>query len=83
MILPTKGIESDRALLSLGAGILPLLDESKTVSRLWEEFREGRRAESRVTFEWFVLALDLLYALGAIELERGRVTRRRRPEEEP
>ena len=77
MILPTKGIEADRALLSVGAEILRRLDETKTVSRLWEEFREERRECSRVTFEWFVLSMDLLFLLGLVELDHGRIGRTR------
>ncbi len=30
----------------------------------------------RITYDWFVLALDLLYSLGTIELENGLVARR-------
>lgn len=70
MILPTKGIAPNQALLTVGAMILRLLDRPKTVSRLWDEFRL-HAVESR--FDWFVLGLDLLYLLGAIEMERGRV----------
>jgi hypothetical protein len=78
MILPTKRLSPDRALLAVGAEILTLLDEPKTVSRLWEETRltRARRAHSAaVTYDWFVLALDLLYLLSAIDLERGRIRR--------
>ena len=35
MILPTKGLALDRALLSVGAEVLRRLDRPKTVSRLW------------------------------------------------
>jgi ABC-3C biological conflict system middle component len=79
MILPTKGINADRALLSVGADILRLLDEPKTVSRLWDEARLTRimrKTSATLSFDWFVLALDLLYALGIVELEQGRLVRR-------
>ena len=79
MILPTKGIHADRALLSVGADILRLLDEPKTVSRIWDEARStrsARKASTTLSFDWFVLALDLLYALGVVELEQGRLVRR-------
>lgn len=78
MILPTKRISQDRALLSIGADILFLLREPKTVSLLWEEFqraREGTKGTKTVTYDWFVLALDFLYTLHAIELEHGRIQR--------
>ncbi|MFC2057002.1 ABC-three component system middle component 6 [Chloroflexota bacterium] len=76
MILPTKRLGEDRALLKIGAEIIKGLDESKTVSRLWDELqqsRNGHAEESVVTYDWFILSLDLLYALGTIELEHGRI----------
>ncbi|AEI63783.1 ABC-three component system middle component 6 [Corallococcus macrosporus] len=79
MILPTKGIRADRALLSVGADVLRLLDEPKTVSRIWDEVRSAwglREGASRLSFDWFVLALDLLYVLGAVDMEHGRLVRR-------
>ena len=79
MILPTKHLSEDRALLGIGAEILRLLDEPKTVSRLWHELRHQGRSPplSSITYDWFVLALDLLYALKAIDLERGRLKKAR------
>ena len=73
MILPTKGISTRQALLALGADVLRALTESMTVSRLWHEFRLANAAH--VTFDRFVLTLDMLYALGAVELEHGRLRR--------
>lgn len=81
MILPTKRVSAERALITVGADVLRLLDEPKTISRLWDEFKKIRmkQAESAViTFDWFVLALDLLYLCGAIETERGRIWKRGR-----
>ncbi len=76
MILPTKRLGQDRALLTVGGEILGLLDEPKTVSRVWEEFKRQRGTPpdtAPVTFDWFVLALDFLHALRAVEWERGRL----------
>jgi len=75
MILPTKGIPPRRALVTLGADILRLLTETKTVSRLWDDFRRARVTTADVTFDWFVLSLDLLFLMGAVEFDRGRVRR--------
>jgi hypothetical protein len=76
VILPTKGIAADRALLSLGGEVLRRLDEPKTVSRVWDEMRRARMPlTSSLTFDWFVLALDLLCSLGAIQLEKGRLVK--------
>ena len=76
MILPTKGIAPDRALISVGARVLQLLSEPKTVSRVWDEIRTATPPLSGISFDWFVLSLDLLFAVGAIDLERGRLHRR-------
>lgn len=79
MILPTKRLPEDRALLVVGAQVLDLLDESKTVSRLWDELklsREPMLGYTHLPYEWFVLALSFLFAIGAIDFHRGRLSRR-------
>jgi len=81
MILPTKGIPPQRALVSLGGEILRLLTETKTVSRLWDDFQKARQQTPDVTFDWFVLSLDFLFLVGAVELERGRLRRVEIPED--
>jgi hypothetical protein len=76
MILPTKRLNPDRALLYIGAEILFLLREPKTVSRLWDELKKTRaahRINAPLTFDWFVVALDMLFSLNAVEIERGRI----------
>ena len=81
MILPTKRITASRALLGVGANVLRLLDEPKTVSRLWEEVKVLQADPSgnvALTFDWLILSLDLLFAMDAIEMDRGRVQRQRR-----
>lgn len=78
MILPTKHIRADRSLLGVGADILPILNEPKTISRIWEEFRSRRARHPNmapITYSWFVLALDLLYLLNAVDYEGGRLQR--------
>lgn len=80
MILPSKHLPQNRALLDVGAHILSFLVRPKTVSALWEELNWYEASLStmprQITYDWFLLALDLLYALGAIELESGLVARR-------
>ena len=74
MILPTKGIAPDRALITVGAMVLQQLTEPKTVSRIWEDLRQEGGADL-VPFDWFVLSLDLLFTIGTVELDRGRLRR--------
>ena len=80
MILPSKHLPQDRALLTVGAHVLTFLAHPKTVSALWEELNRSdaglAATPRRVSYDWFLLALDLLYALGTIELESGLVARR-------
>jgi len=83
MLLPTKGISSDRALLTVGGHIISLLDSPATVSGLWERFRARAQktgSPTTVTFDWFALALTMLFAIQAIrwtsagQLERCHVS---------
>lgn len=76
MILPTKYLSHDRALLSIGGEILKYLEEPRTVSALWDCVRDAhnyKRAATPVSFDWFVLALNLLYAISAVEYREGVV----------
>lgn len=76
MILPTKHLSQDRSLLYVGGEIIRLLNEPKTVSRLWQELQSARSAEptlAPLTYDWFVLSLDLLYLMNAITIDRGRI----------
>ncbi len=78
MILPTKHIRGDRALIGVGGEILRHLRQPMTVSRLWDEVRAARAAyaqASPMSYEWFVLALDLLFIMGAVNLDRGVLQR--------
>jgi hypothetical protein len=76
MILPSKHLRPDRALLTVGGDLLGFLREPMTVSRLWDELRSERSQKANsasVNYDWFVLALDLLFLVGAVELERGLI----------
>ena len=76
MILPTKRLPEDRALIRIGADILALLGEPKTISRLWILLRKRRAAKGItevITFDWFVLGLDMLFALNLVDLNEGRL----------
>jgi hypothetical protein len=78
MILPTKYLPQDRALLGVGAEILGQLKEPRSVSELWEGVREARDRASAATplsFDWFVLALNLLYAMAAVDYTNGVIRR--------
>jgi len=73
MILPSKHLSQQRALLSVGAKILQHLQMPKTVSAIWEELTKADddKALSNMGYNSFILALDLLYSISAIEMEDG------------
>ena len=80
MILPTKGIAPDRSIIGVGGDILGLMREEPIgVSTLWERYakhRKRRGYDAPVTFDWFILALDFLFMIGAVELDdRGRLVK--------
>ncbi len=80
MILPSKHLHQDRALLTVGARILQHLYQPKTISALWEELPRKDAEALKVTpplrYDGFVLALDLLFMVGAIELHEGLLGRK-------
>ena len=80
MILPSKHLSADRALLTVGAEILSRLAEPKSVSVLWEKLRQGKLAKQNtkpLSYTSFVLALDLLCMIGAIEMKNNLISRGR------
>jgi len=73
MILPTKHIAQNEALIGVGATVLAHLSGPMTVSGLWERLRSERNVG---TFERFVLATNLLFLIGAVDIRDGLITRR-------
>lgn len=81
MILPTKHLPTDRSLIAIGADLVKLLDEPKSVSTLWLEFQElNERQNRRITFDWFTLAIAMLYAIDAVGQRGHRIHRREEPQ---
>lgn len=81
MILPTKHMSQERATLTVGARLLGHLAQSKTVSSLWDEISrsvyEHGAPQPGLRYDAYVLALDLLFAMGAIRMEDGLLSRAR------
>jgi len=79
MLLPTKGIEPERALLTIGARIVSLLESPATITGLWERFLESSKEDRRglgISFDWFALAITMLFAINIVEWdENGRLVR--------
>ena len=73
--MPSKHLQEERALLVVGSEVLRLLNEPKTVSRLWDDLKRYRQARNNflISYDWYILSLDMLYALGVINLDQGRL----------
>jgi len=80
MIFPGKHISQEKALLTVGAELLKNLDRPKTVSAIWEDIRQPTSgthgAITNLSYDWFILALDLLFIFDAIEIHDGLLKRR-------
>jgi len=72
MILPTKHISEEQALIGVGAVVLRHLERPQTVTSLWNKVRDHRAVG---TYERFVLTLDLLYIIGVVTLTQGMIKR--------
>jgi hypothetical protein len=79
MLLPTKHLAADRSLMSVGSRVLSHLSMPSSVSELWHsmEVEQQERGLHRVSFDWFLLALSMLYAIGKISFNGGVVARER------
>jgi len=75
MILPTRNIAPDRALLTVSGEVFQLLRHPETVSGLWDRIR-GANASRPLAYSWFLLAVDLLFVLGLVAYDdRGLLVR--------
>jgi len=72
MIMPSKHISEEQALIGVGATLLRHLGRPQTVTSLWEMVREDCTVG---TYERYVLALDLLHITGLISMSRGMIQR--------
>ena len=74
MILPTPDAPEAESLLAAGAVLLHELDHPRTVSDLWEMVKGNGIA----TFAHFVLAAEMLYAIGVVSFRDGLLEKHRR-----
>lgn len=80
MLLPTKGVSADRALLTVGSEILEELGSPMSVTTLWEKYRRRTVGSSSgshlITFDWFSLALAFLFTATLVEFSDDGYLRR-------
>jgi hypothetical protein len=72
MILPTKHISVSRSFLGSGAIIIEQMNHSETITTLWNKVSTNPNFDS---FEKFILTLDFLYMIGAIQIDEGLLRR--------
>ncbi len=78
MILPTKHLSSERALISVASEVLELISNKSTVSSVWNDLQENHSVLLKygdVPYDWYVLSLVLLYMMGLIDKDNGYLIR--------
>ena len=75
MILPSRSVREEQSLLGIGAVALGHLERPQTVTGLWEKMRDGNAA---LAYGRFVLALDILYIAGAVDLSGDVISKKNR-----
>ncbi len=71
MLMPDKHIRFAESLLGLGAFVIDALETPKSLDTLWQALREAiesGRLPARHGFDQLVLAVDMLYSIGAVRL---------------
>ncbi|WP_069997797.1 ABC-three component system middle component 6 [Cellulosilyticum sp. I15G10I2] len=75
MIMPSKHMQLSASLIGLGAFILKILDTPLTVDECWnrlnKEYIERGIIKKKHSFDNFILTVDLLYMIGAVNLSSG------------
>ena len=74
-LLPDKHVPTRRSLVGIGSLLLAHLESESTVSGLWDQVKCHDQVGS---FRNFVMSLDYLYTIGAIDYQRGLLTRTKR-----
>lgn len=74
-LLPNKHVPTNRSLVGIGALLLDSMEAISTVSGLWDVVKDEQELGS---FYNFVLSLDYLYAVGAIDYKDGMLSRSQR-----
>lgn len=79
MLLPEKHIMLSESILGLGGFLLKFIIKPQNVDDIWIEFNKSVKSKEFPkyhSFDNFILALDFLYMVGAIELDsKGKLIR--------
>lgn len=72
MIMPNKYLKEEDTLLGSSAIIFDNLNETQTLSELWDKVKQY---DAVYNFERFILSLDILYLLGFIDFNGKSIIR--------
>ncbi|MDO4926748.1 MAG: hypothetical protein Q3980_13960 [Turicibacter sp.] len=76
MILPKKHVKLSESLFAIGAILLTTLKDNPSVDKIWNTISNDKNLNITISFDNFILALDYLYTIGAIDInEKGGVYR--------
>ncbi|MCG7990591.1 MAG: hypothetical protein JAY98_03530 [Candidatus Thiodiazotropha lotti] len=78
MILPSKHLSPDRALITVASEVLEMVGSRSTVSSIWNDLKDSRKEKVRfdtLSYDWFILSLTLLFIMGIIEEDAGIIKR--------
>jgi len=77
MILPTKHLRSEASLVYVGGIIQSIVASNPlTVDQLWHLTKKEYIKHSQdyeITYDWFILALSLLFTINSISFSEGRL----------
>ena len=72
MIMPSKYLREEEALIGISAALLPLVENNGNLPALWDS---AKKITAVGSFERFILALDFLYLLGLVDLHKNKIVR--------
>ena len=72
MIMPSKYLREDEALIGISAALLPLVENNGNLAALWES---AKKIDAIGSFERLFFALDFLYLLGLVDLQNNKIVR--------
>ena len=77
MILPTKHLRSEASLIYVGGIIHNIIATTPlSIDQLWHITKHEyvkRFQDCDITYDWFILALSMLYTISAVSFVDGRI----------
>lgn len=77
VLLPNKYVHEERTIIMAGGKLIHLLENPMTVTQLWDNYKthQDKSKLPQVPFDLFILTLDFLYVIGALEFRKGKLRR--------